>query len=586
MARRANKRDRIIYYYTKKPLSEQYVYYDRLKDYDLFNDYTRISNQANAAKSLSLVDKENDSAILYSMADLEMHKEKAMLEQMFGCNFKYSVEMLAKDKRQSKEFYKELMQLLNTTLNMKQVFERNSALVKETKGQASVMSFFGSYFTKAFEENWPNFKRDVSEQMKKIVRNNQNIANIIISTYDKHISNIMVRAFEIMFTEADVENGIVKTHPELKDAYKELYESINSGIKDINKNPFLKEFYEEYDLDKIKNDLVTEMNKKDKRGVRRGLKLSKSERDAITASATADLYNRKGYSLEIFENKIVDTILEKLEKEKNIKVGAYRTGKELMKADNIYTLGIDSPVVERILKSKLNKVGDADSLRVDNVRRIRKLSDELKKIESGFIIYSSAKNHTFNDGFVSRGGFGAGGQTFKNFTETMKLTGRTINKNFDTIIGAIIQYAEGALLSSEKNQEITKWEEKIAQDVAFMLFDDFDTIGKEMQSNGANSVHIMNLNGNFMPLSLILFLMAQAVETGERQTRGNPNRSIINRYAHVRFHIPKILYETNEWNSPSELRQAWEEQREVMINNAMIEVHFLKNFKQVMQDFV
>jgi hypothetical protein len=45
----------------------------------------------------------------------------------------------------------------------------------------------------------------------------------------------------------------------------------------------------------------------------------------------------------------------------------------------------------------------------------------------------------------------------------------------------------------------------LAQDVAYVLFDDYATIGDDM--NG-NSIHIMNLNGVMIPLSMILELLA------------------------------------------------------------------------------
>ena len=79
-----------------------------------------------------------------------------------------------------------------------------------------------------------------------------------------------------------------------------------------------------------------------------------------------------------------------------------------------------------------------------------------------------------------------------------------------------------------------EFEMLIAQDVAYMLFDDFTTIGN--MSSGGNAIHIMNLNGIMMPLSVVLTLLANAIES--------INEDNIRRIVNVTIKAPAILYPT------------------------------------------
>ena len=60
-----------------------------------------------------------------------------------------------------------------------------------------------------------------------------------------------------------------------------------------------------------------------------------------------------------------------------------------------------------------------------------------------------------------------------------------IEKNIDTFVGAMMQLGEGAIGDSREQA----FERIIAQNIAYLLFDDFDTIG----DSSSNAIHIMNL---------------------------------------------------------------------------------------------
>jgi hypothetical protein len=76
----------------------------------------------------------------------------------------------------------------------------------------------------------------------------------------------------------------------------------------------------------------------------------------------------------------------------------------------------------------------------------------------------------------------------------------------------------------------------LAQDVAYMLFDDYTTIGDT--GSGGKAIHVMNLNGIMMPLSVVLSLLADAIEMIDDEAI----RSIVS----VDIKAPDILWKTQD----------------------------------------
>ena len=77
--------------------------------------------------------------------------------------------------------------------------------------------------------------------------------------------------------------------------------------------------------------------------------------------------------------------------------------------------------------------------------------------------------------------------------------------------------------SSEKRTARENLERKLAGEVARFLFDDYATIGNEWKE-GANTIHLMLLDGVYMPLSFVLHLLARAME----ETVKDEYRQLIN----------------------------------------------------------
>ena len=86
----------------------------------------------------------------------------------------------------------------------------------------------------------------------------------------------------------------------------------------------------------------------------------------------------------------------------------------------------------------------------------------------------------------------------------------------------------------------------------------------------------MNLNGVMMPLSVILTLLANAIES--------INEDNIRRIVNVNIKAPAILYLTQEAQNedyPDRPHEAWEHQKQYTLDNTEITARFMKDFKSL-----
>jgi hypothetical protein len=119
--------------------------------------------------------------------------------------------------------------------------------------------------------------------------------------------------------------------------------------------------------------------------------------------------------------------------------------------------------------------------------------------------------------------------TLEQYETLMNIAGR----NASGFIGAIEQLAQGAIGQNESKGD---YADIISKNISYLLFDDFNTIGAGM-TNGPQSVHLMNLNGMFVPISAILYALGDALSQ-EESIKGIVKTNI---------YLPQIKYETNDY---------------------------------------
>ena len=67
---------------------------------------------------------------------------------------------------------------------------------------------------------------------------------------------------------------------------------------------------------------------------------------------------------------------------------------------------------------------------------------------------------------------------------------------------------KGAVGESEK----ANLQNILATDIAYLLFDDINSIG--VPTTGATALHIFDLDGIYIPLSYLLWELAESIQTG------------------------------------------------------------------------
>lgn len=527
-----------------KSLAQKYVYYNYLeKNYPTLYQYTRraffrIRGQASQHSK--------NSEFLRNMAKQEAQKEERLLQTVFNANI--TVDLSDDDSITN------LIGTINNYMNLKDVYNRNIELIKKTEGQKSVISWFPTYFNKALDNG------DYINKIKK------ELSNVELKDFEKEAERIMT-----FYLEQAVEEGtrLMLDGPEMENTriegdYKNAYQQLLDAVGKVSDSDSLsRQLYGIYQLDDIKKVILEEMSgaatKKEKKS-----QISKTKiKDAVKKS----INRRGGYTLEAVEHAIQSIIAEMTKDNDNVEIAeAIHIGQLGFKADNALLFNIDSNTVEETLKS-----GGSIS-RERNVSIFNELGNKIKNIENGFIVYTSDKNYTFNSGFRSRGGFSAGTDMTAEQYESLF---SNIEKNIDTFVGAMMQLGEGAIGESREQA----FERIIAQNIAYLLFDDFDTIG----DSSSNAIHIMNLNGVLIPISFILQALANAIDDVE----SNPE-SIVK----VDIKAPAILFkdfdEERKWvenNSPGNYRAAWEHQKDYALKNTKIATHFLKDFKQLITKY-
>lgn len=502
-------------------LSSHYVYYDRLKDEDnekYKNLYAAVHNKMLQAKDAAK-DSRANTAFILNQANREREKELKLIEYMTG--FRPSAFDWGKDATN-------IIDTLNLCLESKDIYDRVSQTIlnagggRDAKGKQAY-SYFGGYLQSTINDMLPGLIEKVGA------------FNIDQPTIFDWISNeVMPVAIQKMF-DANVEEGV---DPKLQGAYQELSRMAN---KFSRSGSFASQLGSIYRIDEVAEEvsqLLADKTKITKMGIK-----------SLTGNKHYT-YIRGGLTLEA----ITDLIFSQFRND-----GHGVTGGKGIKADNILTIGIDYSEIENFLESR--ELGT----RGENVDAFKVLGEHLKNVSNGFIVYSSAKNYSITDGFRDRGGFSAGSDL--GLGQYEELMGKA-NKNVKTFIGAIEQLADGAV-----GQDIdqTDFADIISKNIAYLLFDDYNTIGAGLE-NGPNAIHIMNLNGLFVPISSILYALADAIEN-EESIRGIVKTSI---------KIPKIMYDTNDYGGllPGE---AWRKQRRVMLEDTRIETHFLGNLQNMLK---
>lgn len=531
--------------YKSKGLAQKYVYYNWLDQYhpilkrNITTEFRRIKHQT---RNISKVTTQ-----LMSLAANEKNKERRFLRQYFGINVDYDLNDIST--------IKNFIDGINKVLGLADVYERNKAIL-QTSNSKNIMSWFPGYFNAA----WTQLEQQLplKEELFRNLNNDLDVEQVANLVIPKRIKQAVTLALKKMI-DAGLENSLID--PKLQTAYQELAQAIGN----VNTPGLARDFYNIYHLDELKNSLISDFKKTQK-----NFNTSKHMNN-FKVNMNKTIHQKGGLAMEAVRVYLAELSASKNIIVKNTSFSKVQMGSKGFRADSMLLYGIDSDAVQEAFDLSTGKMSHER-----NVLLFTELGQQLEKIPESFVVYVSNKNYTMGAKFKSRGGFSTG--TDITATSYLNLF-RGIEKNLDTFVGAMMQLGEGAIGNNEKES----FEKIIATNIAYLLFDDYSTISST--SSRGNALHVMDLNGIIMPLSVILSALAQSIQKGEHDSF----RQIVD----VRIHAPKILFqniiEENEFIEQSGSNSnhvAWEYQRNYALDNTKIATHFLKTFQEIVREYL
>lgn len=491
------------------------------------------------------------------MAEYEKEKELALLREVFGQELTVDL-----DKPQDAKM---LIDALNSTLNIKEVYERNLEMLElSTGGRKSVISFFPTYFIQAWNDRW----EEIYEATIKTFSSGKRITleEALQREINSRLDSITADAIERMFQAEPEMKAMRGEDSKHRDAYKQLLNAFQTMPR--YRNELIERIRSIYKIDELSKAISEDI--KDK-GHLTKQKIEKKLKASPNTPIQFQTGKRGGLTLEVIEHLTFELIGDVLEA-KGISAKALHSGNiGYMKNDNMLFVGIDTNRIDDWLEDiAINNKG---SSRKENIDRMRKLHELVENLDEGFLVYSSDKNYTLNKDFRDKFGFPAGSSISMNsFYEAT----RNVNKNAKTFVGLVVNTIEGAIMGNDSARE--KLSEAMATDFAMMMFDDYQTLGDFRGKKGAKVIHIMNLDNIMIPLSVFLTMLANAVERAETD---------VDDFVKVVITTPEIEFknyeEQKKWMAnPTkgyDKKSAWTFQRDEALRKTRISVNFFKEFR-------
>lgn len=558
----------------KQP-SVSWVFYQRLRRdalkpkkrpelMELLNEGGKIV--ADARSNVQTEVENRDGQILIQMAQAELYKEQAMLNQIFHANINV-------DLRQPGAI-KDLIDTLNACLNLKSVYERNKQLITSSSGgQKGVFSFFSGYILKAFDKYRPAILKEIIGQFE----NGAMFFDSVKSVLDKYFSNnIIPEAIELMLDKAEVENGV-------ETKYQKAYAEVISAIHAFPNGPISTGLKAAWGLNDLINNMAASiMGNTTKEDLTRAFnkysyepKMSKSgkmttrrrntELRSLIKGCMGYQNEASGLSLEALRDQISSMVVNGIpnfhlsngtfEMDGSVSGDTIKQlGYKKMRPDGAVIMGIDGTPIESWINAT---PGNAD--RNTAIDLFNRIGHYVENIDNGFIVYTNSKNYTLNDNFARRGGYSAG--TAMSLRNLESVLGKFLS-DVDSVVKMLLNAGKGAI-SQGNTDNVSKI---LAEAIAYALFDDWDFIGQANKDMGGNSLHIMDLNGVLIPLSVFLFSLGEAISSVEQ----NPS-------SFARAHVTPASYDTS--NESSYYIEQWEAAIQYGLDNTKISFHFMKDIR-------
>lgn len=522
---------------------ERYVYYNRLLDDGYIQLYHKAYNQTFLPRMESGGDPLAIAAYFLKLRNAEYRKECLLLQTQFGVNItgQYSIE-----DSDPEMVGQQLIHAFNSIFNIKEVFNYHLGLIKETQGQKGVITYFHSYFNDEWKQAQPKLFDALRADFNATGGDN---LKYILSQY---MEMVVTNTLYYMYNDAKNQNGIQGTIYDIEKPYKELAELLTKH--DPIADELVQGMIQNYHLDEFVNSLS-----KDLQGVS---KLTKGAFNDITKKSLGLNFSVAGISKEL-EAVAIAKIMAALY---DNKFHATHTGGTNAKTDWTFIFNIDPSLIDEAFSGQMFGEG-----REAHVAKAQQLSNALKNVDNGFIVYTSGKDYTLNSKFTGRGGMQADRQVKLATWEAML---QQVGLASQDIIFSIMQTIPGAI----GQDNLDNISQMMARAIAGAMFDDFDVAGSVPES-GAKAIHLLHLNGIYIPLSFYydkLYKAFQYAGTASDLIRVNINTP------------PMILFPDKSdqalWQEQNPGESPWRFQGDVALQEITLSYHFFANFRKAMEE--
>lgn len=525
----------------------KFVYYNNLQEYHpalyqlVLNERTKHS-ETHESKMIQIADD------LEKWASVEGEKEINLLRKFFNVDLELTSEDLY-----TNDIGVQIVEAINTSFQFRDAYERHLTRIigqDGKKGHAKITAaqFFKDYFANKLYA----IVEDALSKMGGIADYTvEQLGDILFS--DENIGKALYQAF------FDTEKSLKASGDWSKNDAHHGYEEMFEMIEKFNKDSFLAEVSQAYKLPELKKRLMETIKSTDQvkeifSGKAAGAKgyIKKSLKESTVA---------KGTLAEIIGEKVASALVSGLNASgSNINFSSKVIGKAGGKADIVMTFNLDMGKILDIVDKHYKG-------REETIDAYKELNRHLARMDDGFIVYTNAKDYSLikdkGDGSYFFKGFSAGEAISLGTLEGV--IERTPGGSAD-IIGQIMNTMDGAIWAGKQGE----LEAELCSKMAYLLFDDVMTIGKTTAASG-RAIHLTLLDGVYIPLSYMFFLMADAI----RDVAQNPDEIF-----DINIESGEISYPNPPWEPGM-----WVAQRNKAYEQIKISAKFLSNFADIVSRF-
>lgn len=515
---------------------------------------------------------------LISLGNQEEKKEKNLIKKVLG---KSDADL--KDVKVFVEKFNEMLLGQKQFLLAKKRLDTAIKLGKDKKRKdmaPTVASFFVSYLEKAISDNLNKFINTIT--LDEITKWNKNRLKQIID----HIIDISIdKAVEKMLNAENIV-GKEAYHGEWKELLQvyQTFSSLSESFKQMIRSKL--------NLDSIINILKKEENRSSIKKNKQKKKGGKSVRQLVKQSMKTSDNSLKARSIG---GNVEEYIMQLIKlKDMSVDIGE---GKTLVKGGAV--LSTEKSKTDSVTIFNLNKQLNIDTQKlaeafVEETSSSTSLLDMSNKIDTFYknhlehlddvtLIYDSTKSYSMSDSF-SKSGFHGGGE--RRLIDAPKILSQLkfTQKKTRGFINAIFNSIDGAIFDSKQEDLIQAFKEQITGALAFLLFDDWSTIGNK--KNQPNAIHVFSLEGIEVPLSVLLKAVGKAIKQSSQETQKMFNVSV---------KLPnQVIWKDEPINEgklgkkikTEDVMEEWERQKKEAQEKSTFSITFLRNFKTFIYNYI